>query len=101
MAVGLKWAADKGRTRGRFQCSAEVRGRFGPTHAGADEMTILLQAETSRFHERSAEPQIPWLRSPGFPVELGGVDGYHAPFLKRKAHTRSFPVLRGRKSGSG
>jgi hypothetical protein len=41
------------------------------------------------FHERSAELQIPRLRSPGFPVELGGVDGPHAPFLKRKAHTRS------------
>ena len=47
------------------------------------------------------EPQIPRLRSPGFPVELGGVGGPHAPFLKRKGHTRLCPVQRGRKSGSG
>jgi hypothetical protein len=28
------------------------------------------------------------LRSPGFPVEFRGVGEPHAPFLKRKAHTR-------------
>jgi len=38
--------------------------------------------------EAEGEPQIPRLRSPGFPVELGGVAGPHAPFLKRKAHTQ-------------
>ena len=43
--------------------------------------------------------QIPPLRYPGFPVEVGGVGKHHAPFLRRKAHTRSCPVLRGRKSG--
>jgi hypothetical protein len=32
------------------------------------------------FQERSAELQIPPLRSPGFPVELGGVDELRAPF---------------------
>jgi hypothetical protein len=30
-----------------------------PRHAGAGEMTILCDAETPRFHERSAELQIP------------------------------------------
>ena len=43
--------------------------------------------------------QVPPLRYPGFPVDLGGVGRSHAPFLKRKAHTRLCPVLRGRKSG--
>src|SRR5258708_6992495 len=51
------------------------------------------------FQERSAELQIPPLRYPGFPVDVGGVGRSHAPFLKRKAHTRLCPVLRGRKSG--
>jgi hypothetical protein len=44
-------------------------------------------------------PQIPPLRSPGFPVELDGVGALHAPFPYRKAHTRPCPMLRGRKSG--
>ena len=44
-------------------------------------------------------PQIPPLRYPGFPVELGGVGALHAPFPYRKAHTRPCPVQRGRKSG--
>ena len=43
--------------------------------------------------------QVPPLRSPGFPVELGGVGALHAPFPYRKAHTLPCPVLRGRKSG--
>jgi hypothetical protein len=43
--------------------------------------------------------QIPPLRYPGFPVELGGVDEHHAPFPYRKAHTLPCPVQRGRKSG--
>jgi hypothetical protein len=51
------------------------------------------------FQDGSIELQIPPLRSPGFPVELGGVDALHAPFPYRKAHTRPCPVLRGRKSG--
>jgi hypothetical protein len=51
------------------------------------------------FQEGSAEPRIPprhagtgRLRSPGFPVEIGGVGELHAPFLTRKAHTQ--PVRR-------
>jgi hypothetical protein len=51
------------------------------------------------FHGRSAELQIPPLRSPGFPVELDGVDATHAPFFYGKAHTWTCPVQRGRKSG--
>jgi hypothetical protein len=43
--------------------------------------------------------QVPPLRSPGFPVELGGVGAPHAPFPNRKAHTRPRPVQRDRKSG--
>ena len=54
----------------------------------------------SGFQEWSAEPQIPRLRSPGFPVEIGGVGELHAPFLTRKAHTQPCPAQRGRKSGS-
>jgi hypothetical protein len=48
---------------------------------------------------RKEKPQISPLRSPGFPVKVGGVVEHHAPFLKRKAHTRPCPVQRGRKSG--
>jgi hypothetical protein len=65
-----------------------------------DTVIGLIESE-KHFQERSAELQIPRLRSPGFPVELVGVDVPYAPFLKRKAHTRPCPVLRGRKSGSG
>jgi hypothetical protein len=56
---------------------------------------------TPGFQEWSAEPQIPRLRSPGFPVEIGGVGELHAPILRRKAHTQPCPAQRGRKSGSG
>jgi hypothetical protein len=45
------------------------------------------------------EQQVPPLRSPGFPVKLGGVGALHAPFPYRKAHTRPCPILRARKSG--
>ena len=41
----------------------------------------------------------PPLRYPGFPVDLDGVGGPHARFLKRKAHTWACLALRGRKSG--
>ena len=40
------------------------------------------------FQEWSAEPQIPRLRSPGFPVELPGVDELHAAFLN-ESRTRT------------
>jgi hypothetical protein len=33
------------------------------------------------FHGKSVELQIPPLRYPGFPVELGGVVAIHAPFF--------------------
>jgi hypothetical protein len=36
---------------------------------------------------------------PGFPVEVGGVELGHAAFFERKPHTRSWLVLRSRKSG--
>ena len=45
------------------------------------------------------ELQIPPLRSPGFPVGLGGVVAVHAPFFTEEPHTRPCPVTRGRKSG--
>jgi hypothetical protein len=72
--------------------SVMVQGRkrkpqISPLRYAPVEMTNLWWDEILRFHESSVELQIPWLRSPGFPVELGGVDGPHAPFLKRKAHT--------------
>jgi hypothetical protein len=36
---------------------------------------------------------------PGFPVEIGGAEQDHAAFFERKPHTRSWLVLRSRKSG--
>jgi hypothetical protein len=38
-------------------------------------------------------------RTPGFPVEVGGVVQLYAAFLERKPHTRFCLVLRNRKSG--
>jgi hypothetical protein len=32
------------------------------------------------------EPQVPPLRSPGFPVECGGVDHHHVVFLKKTTY---------------
>jgi hypothetical protein len=40
------------------------------------------------FQYGPAELQIPPLRSPGFPAELGGFGALHAPFPYRKVHTR-------------
>ena len=34
-----------------------------------------------RFEDVDDEQQVPPLRSPGFPVELGGVVAIHAPFF--------------------
>jgi hypothetical protein len=59
----------------------------------------LSSFEKSVEVQREEELQIPPLRYPGFPVDLDGVGGPHAPFLKRKAHTWPCPALRGRKSG--
>jgi hypothetical protein len=77
---------------GRSLCA--TRAAFGKKQEVPQYITV-----EKHFHERSAELQIPPLRYPGFPVELGGADGLHAPFPYRKAHTRSFLALRGRKSG--
>jgi hypothetical protein len=52
-----------------------------------------------RFDAADDEQQVPPLRSPRFPVELGGAGTLHAPFRYRKAHTWFGPVQRGRKSG--
>jgi len=57
-----------------------------------------LSKNISRRGSRTADPSA---ALPRIPVEVSGVDGPHAPFLKRKAHTQSCPVPRGRKSGSG
>jgi hypothetical protein len=48
-------------------------------------------------HERKL--QIPPLRYPGFPVEVGDVGKPHAAFFTESPHTWPRPVLRGRKSG--
>jgi uncharacterized protein YdaU (DUF1376 family) len=53
---------------------------YGPATAGA--------GETPRVRRHS-----------GFPVELGGAGGLHAPFFDGKAHTRSCLVQSGEKSG--
>ena len=34
-----------------------------------------------KFDSADEEQQVPPLRSPGLPVELGGVDALHAPFF--------------------
>jgi hypothetical protein len=43
--------------------------------------------------------QVPPLRSPGFPVEIRGVDRHRVVFLEEKPHTWSLQAARGRKSG--
>jgi hypothetical protein len=52
-------------------------------------MQKLLWASLGFFAvvEAESEPQVPPLRYPGFPVELGGVDELHAAFLNGKPHT--------------
>jgi hypothetical protein len=45
------------------------------------------------------KPQISPLRSPGFPVEVGGFDQSHAVFLGKKPHAWSLPAARSRKFG--
>jgi hypothetical protein len=37
--------------------------------------------DQKHFQDEPAEPQIPRLRFPGFPVELGGFVALHAPFF--------------------
>jgi hypothetical protein len=60
-----------------------------------------LRSVDKHFHERAAEPQIPRLRSPGFPVEGGGVDKLRAPLFAESRIRRRFQQLGCRKSGSG
>ena len=69
--------------------------RIIPNPHGKTNLRVVIPG----FQEWSAEPQIPprhagtgRLRSPGFPVEIGGVVRLHAPFLTREAHTQ--PVHR-------
>jgi len=45
---------------------------------------IWPRSVEKHFQERSAELQIPRLRSPGFPVEVGGFLELHAPFLTER-----------------
>src|ERR1700722_19840256 len=61
--------------------------------------TIRSPRRETHLQDGFVELQIPPLRSPGLPVELGRVDALHAPFPYRKAHTRPCSVQRGRKSG--
>ena len=45
------------------------------------------QGDEKHSHEGTAEPQIPPLRSPGFPVETRGVEDLHAA-LSTESRTR-------------
>ncbi len=46
------------------------------------------------FHERSVEPQVPPLRSPGFPVEVGGAGNSMRLSLEKGAHAALSRVAR-------
>jgi hypothetical protein len=48
------------------------------TGTGKDLRRLILHPHEKHSQEGSAGPQIPRLRSPGFPVELGGAGGAHA-----------------------
>jgi hypothetical protein len=76
-----------------FVCPAPTGPQPPPTSPNPHENTNL-RFVIPGFQEWSAEPQIPRLRSPGFPVEIGGVGELHAPFLTRKAHTQPCPAQR-------
>jgi hypothetical protein len=52
-----------------------------------------------RFDDVDDEQQVLPLRSPGFPVKLGGVDDTSCALLYGRAHTWTCPEQRGRKSG--
>ena len=41
-------------------------------------------SKTQTFVRERDAPQIPRLRSPGFPVEICGVDALHAPFFTER-----------------
>src|ERR1700678_3077273 len=81
-------------------CSSRGGLDFSPAEGCSRlRMGFRVCVRTPEFGKPKGAPQIPPLRYPGFPVELGGVGALHAPFPYRKAHTRPCPVQRGRKSG--
>jgi hypothetical protein len=77
-------------------CPVQRGRKSGYASVGMTKERVVLPFKSDAAED---EQQVPPLRSPGFPVELGGVGSLHAPFPYRKAHTRPCPVLRGRKSG--
>ena len=48
---------------------------------------ILVRSVEKHFQEGAAKPQVPPLRSPGFPVETRGVEDLHAA-LSTESRTR-------------
>src|SRR5580692_6467742 len=48
--------------------------------SSAARQEIRVRSVEKHFHERSAELQIPPLRCPRFPVDLGSVDELRTPF---------------------
>ena len=111
LGVGV-WYGRFGKAEGRTAdpSTALRSGRDDKGEGGAFSKDWLAEDGTAglsappnavgkHFQERSVEQQVPPLRSPGFPVELGGVGALHAPFPYRKAHTLPCPVQRGRKYG--
>src|SRR5450631_3891234 len=85
---GLSRDREQVRTAGRILCYRSRAWWLTRTHEG-----LRVCVRTKR------KPQISPLRYPGFPVDLDGVGRPHAPFLKRKAHTRPCLAPRRRKSG--
>jgi hypothetical protein len=104
LSTGCEFSAvPSGLLDGKFLTQDCVLGYFQPSlrdlvqssRAGANVSARELQ----NLGRPRGAPQIPPLRSPGFPVDLGGVGALHAPFPYRKAHTPPCPEQRGRKSG--
>jgi hypothetical protein len=62
-------------------------------------MTKGRAALPLRFDAVEDEQQVPPLRSPGFPVELGGADALHAPFFTEGRMTFDNATKLNRKSG--
>jgi hypothetical protein len=58
-----------------------VELQIPPLRSASVGMTKGRDALPLRFDVRDDEQQVPPLRSPGFPVELDGVDTLHAPFF--------------------
>ena len=90
-------------TRARSKSSAlsiDERKPWPLKNAAAGRRTVCHRSGSrcSRWRANRSKQQVPPLRSPGFPVEVGGFGELHAPFYG-KAHTLRRPVQRGRKSG--